>query len=127
MIRLCYITQLNFQSGRAHVYNVAKTCEALQKGGKINVTLVSTDRSAKSETAQQVFFRSHRVATPFRIVSLESFRNAIGGRAGAIFSNVTLARFVMRNRDSMDVVYFRDHLLLPVMLVAKYVFKKGII
>lgn len=121
MLSICYITRINFQANKAHVYNTARTCEALSMVPGVIPTLVSVDGSMRSLEARTAFFRKHGVKKEFPIVSLSSLGSRIGGGSRVLnvtkvlLDNLSLATYIVRNRRGIDVVYFRDgRVFLPV-------------
>lgn len=123
MLSICYITRINFQANKAHVYNTVRTCEALSAISGVMPTLVSTDGSMRSLEARTAFFKKHGVKKEFPIVSLFSLGSRIGGRfrvlnfIGVLLDNLSLTIYVLRNRRVIDVVYFRDgRVFLPIFL-----------
>lgn len=134
MVKVAYITRINFFSNKAHVHTITKTCEALSKTGEINVNLISTDNSLFSDEKKNEFFVLHNVSNKFPVVSLRSFSNSFKNSSnffiyniGTIFANISLLKYLWRQRRNTDTVYFRDHLILPVILFAKYILGKKII
>ena len=132
-IKIYYLTQMNFMSGRAHVYNITKTCEALNALPNCRVTLVSTDNSLRTDKARDEFFNKHQVKEEFKIVSLNSLscflKNSkfrLVNWLMVVFVNFSLIKFVFKERKQIDVIYFRDHLLLFPILINKYIFKKPV-
>lgn len=123
MLSIHYITRINFQANKAHVYNTVRTCEALSAIPGVVPTLVSVDGSMRSLEARTVFFRKHGIKREFSIVSLSSLGSRIGGGfrvlnfIGVLLDNLSLAVYILRNRYAIDAVYFRDgRVFLPVFL-----------
>lgn len=118
-IRICYISRIYFSSTRTHVYNIARTCEALNNRGGISVRLVSTDAAPDVD----VFFNTHGVVRPFPITGLGATSTPVLGRLQffvALFrANSALVWFLVKNRASYDVVYARDEGLLPAAFAAR--------
>jgi hypothetical protein len=131
MVNIVYITRLNFFSDKAHVRTITKTCEALSLLGDINLTLVSTDNSLNDTSLLNQFFSRYSVKNPFKIISLNSISNYFKNSSnffvyniGTILANLSLGFYVLQNRHKFEVLYLRDHLLLPVFLFTKYVLRK---
>ena len=123
MLKITYLSRINFFSGKAHVYTITKTCSALSRVEGLSVVLVSTDDSLMGEEKKDEF-----------IVSLNSFSNKFKTspnffvyNLGTFFANISLLKYVWKNRKNMDIVYFRDRLILPVVLFAKYILGKKIV
>lgn len=123
MLSICYITRINFQANKAHVYNTVRTCEALSAIPGVIPTLVSVDGSIRSLEARTAFFRKHGVKKEFPIASLFSLGGRIGGGSrvlnliGILLDNLSLSTYIVRNRRVIDAVYFRDgRVFLPVCL-----------
>lgn len=126
MLSVFYITRVNFQSNKAHVFNIAKTCEALNSTGKLKMMLVSSDNSLRSLEAYENFFRRCGVKNKFTIVSLNSISNYFFGSRWRffnwleiVFSNISLMRHLLSNRKTIDVIYFRDGAIILPVLFAK--------
>ncbi len=134
MVKIAYITRINFFSDKAHVHTITKTCEALSNISGINITLVSTDSSATGLKDKNNFFGLHTVTSKFPIVSLNSLSNKYKDspnfflyNIGTLLANLSLIRYVWNNRKNFDCLYFRDHLILPVILFSKYILGKKIV
>lgn len=123
MLTLFYLTRINFRSNKAHVFNIAKTCEALSDMGNASITLVSSDNSLRSLKARENFFCKCGVKNKFIIISLNSISNYFFGSRWRFlnwleifFSNISLVKFLFFNRKFIDVIYFRDgSIILPVL------------
>lgn len=134
MVKVVYLTRLNFFSGKAHVHTITKTCEALSQVPGIGITLVSTDDSIKSPEEKEKFFALHDVSNRFPVVSLNSLSNSFKNspnfflyNIGTLLANFSLVKYVWNNRKNFDCLYFRDHLILPVVLFAKYILGKKLV
>ncbi len=134
MVRVVYITRINFFSNKAHVHTISKTCEALSLIPGISLRLVSTDNSLRVFKKKDDFFKLHNILKPFEIISLNSYSNLFKNSSNffiynlsTIFANISLIIFVWKNRKSIDCVYFRDHLILPAILISKYILSKRVI
>lgn len=134
MVKVVYITRINFFSNKAHVRTITKTCEALSMTREINLTLVSTDNSLVGNKEKEDFFVLHGVSNKFSIVSLQSLSNLFKNSSnfltyniGTFFANISLIKYVWNNRKNTDCLYFRDHLILPVVLFAKYILGKKVV
>lgn len=133
MMRILHISRMNFDSNKAHVYTMSKTCEAfaMQKG--VEVTLLSSDNSLISDTAKQAFYLKHDIQTKFPIVSLSSTSNIFKKSRfrpfnwlETFFTNTSILWYVIKKRKNFDVLYYRDwSLILPILFV-KYVLGKPI-
>lgn len=134
MASVIYLTRINFFSDKAHVHTISKTCEAISLAGNTDFTLVSTDDSLANEEEKKQFFKIHGISHHFKIISLNSFSNLFKNSSNffiynlsTFFANISLICFVWRNRKNTDCVYFRDHLILPVVLFSKYFLGKKIV
>ncbi|MDQ5968935.1 MAG: hypothetical protein QG579_92 [Patescibacteria group bacterium] len=134
MVSVVYLTRINFFSDKAHVHTIAKTCEALSGISDITLTFVSTDNSLAHTKEKNSFFTLHEVSKSFNIVSLNSFSNLYKNSTsffiynlGTLFANFSLIKYVWENRKHIEVVYFRDHLILPVIFFAKYILHKKVV
>jgi len=134
MVKIAYITRINFFSGKAHVYTITKTCEALSQVNGIEINLVSTDSSLIDQKERDNFFALQNVSKKFNIVSLLSWANTFKTNPNFLvynlstfLANLTLLKYVFRERKNVDIVYFRDHLILPVILFARYFLKKKVV
>jgi glycosyltransferase involved in cell wall biosynthesis len=125
-MRAIYITQFNFVSGRAHVRNVLKTCEEF--GGQMELTLVTANHSATGK--QEEIFRTHGLAPHFKFAVLNSSGNKMKGTDKVsiffrlMFFNFSLMRFMLLRWREFEVLYYRDHLLLPAAIFGKYLLGK---
>lgn len=133
MISIFYITQMDFNSKRAHVYNVAKTCEALANVSEVKITLVSCYNSLKNNEEKNIFFERHGIKKQFKIICLNSwsnyFRNSslkIINWSKVILVNFSLIKFLFQKRKEIEVIYFRDHLLFLSIIFGKYFLRKSI-
>ncbi len=126
-----YITRMNLSSSKAHVYNTAKTCEALNDEENFNLILISTDSTLRTKEDKQAYFERNGVTKSFSVVSLHSWSNYFSkskfrlvNYLEIIFINITLTRYIITNSSKIDCVYFRDPLTPLPLLVAKYIFNK---
>ncbi len=134
MVSIAYLTRINFFSDKAHVHTITKTCEALAQEKDISFTLVSVDNSLSNKKLKSDFFIKHGVEKPFSVVSLNSLSNKWKNSSnffiyniGTLWANFSLLNYVLKNRKKIDVVYFRDHLILPVILFARYFLGKKVV
>jgi glycosyltransferase involved in cell wall biosynthesis len=134
MVRVIYLTRINFFSNKAHVHTISKTCEALSLIPGISLKLVSTDNSLRVFKMNDDFFKLHNILKPFEIISLNSYSNLFKNSSNffiynlsTAFANISLIIFVWKNRRDVDCVYFRDHLILPVILFSKFFLSKKVI
>ena len=124
---------MNFFSNKAHVYTTVKTCEALAMQDGARIILLSTDNSLTEVAAKKDFFKKHNVRREFEIVSLRSFANAMKGSdmrlmnwLETVLANMSVLSYVISQRDTFDVLYFRDTSLFVPILTAKYILRKPI-
>lgn len=134
MVKIAYVTRINFFSGKAHVHTITKTCSALSQENEIQITLVSTDNSLQKDAEKDDFFVLHDVSKKFPIVSLQSLSNKFKTNPNffvynlsTFFANFSLLKYIWKNEENINVVYFRDHLILPVILFSKYILDKKIV
>ena len=132
-MRIHYITRMNFGSSKAHVYNTARTCEALNKIKGHLVTLVSSDDTVRSDIDRQEYFRKNGVIHPFTIISLNSWsrffakkHSRIANYLEVVLVNLTLTRYLLTHSSDIDCVYFRDPLTPLPIVIAKYILRKPI-
>jgi len=131
MVRIFYISRINFLSTRAHAYTITKTCEAIDMVKDVKLTLVSTDGVLKNKINRDKFFKKNIVEKKFDVISLNSFSNYFWSskriflkRISVFFANISLMRLLFRKRKEIDVIYFRDYFILPAALFGKYILKK---
>lgn len=127
MTSIYYLTRARFLSERAHMHNIVKTCEALQDSGEAKIALIDCDEALKSQNSIREFFRLHNVKKEFEIFSLNSLANKFKFRGIKILTllevfltNLTLIKFLTKKSKEFEIVYFREHLLFPVAIFAKY-------
>lgn len=129
MIRIAYISRINLRSGRTNVYNLAKTCEAMNAQDGFSVKLITTDQNSDKE----IFFQKLRILKPFPVVCL-GISNTTSVFAGKFWYefitlvsvNVGLCGFLYKQRNEFDVVYFRDESLFPAAFFSKLFFSKKV-
>lgn len=133
MISVFYLTRAKLLSPRAHMHNIVKTCEALEGRG-LKLTLLAYDKALKDLESINDFFKSHNIKKEFKIISLDSLANRFKFKGFRIFNflevffgNLTLIKFLFRKRRNFGVIYYRDHLLFPAALFAKYFLGKILI
>lgn len=127
-MKIAYISRINLLSGRTNVYNLAKTCEALNTQKDFSVQLVTTDQ--KRDTG--AFFQKMGVHVQFEITCLGVTNTAsdFGGKkwyeAGVFaLANLRLIFFLIRNFRIFDAIYFRDEsLFLTTLFVRLFTCKK---
>jgi glycosyltransferase involved in cell wall biosynthesis len=129
MIRILYISRANLLSGRTHIYNLAKTCEAINGQKDFHVELVTTDHSREVGD----FFKRNGIHQPFEITCL-GVTNTVSKHGGKIwyeifvflFVNLCLSLFLLMRIGKFDIVYFRDESLFPTALWAKMILRKKV-
>lgn len=133
MTTILHITRMNFLSNKAHVYTTTKTCEALAMQQDVQVILLSSDDSLRTNRTKEEFFQKHDVIKRFEIVSLPSFSNLLKGSRIRLVNwletvavNCSIAWYVLAHRKTFDVLYYRDCSLILPILLAKYLWKKPI-
>jgi glycosyltransferase involved in cell wall biosynthesis len=114
MLRLLYISKINLLSGRTHVYNLAKTCEALNAQPGVTAALVTTDQPHNPQS----FFDRLGIRKPFEVACLgiTNSSSPYGGRwwyewPMLIWSNLCLCWYLWWQTHFFDVIYFRDESL----------------
>ena len=129
MIRILFISRINLLSGRTNVYNLAKTCEAVNAQEGFSAKLVTTDQ----DRDRNIFFHKIGIRKPFDIVCLRatSTITRLGGKRGyelATFflANVRLGLFLLMHTKEFDAVYFRDESVSPAALLAKLILRKKV-
>lgn len=134
MVKIVYLTRINFFSDKANVHTITKTCEALSQIEKVDLKLISIDNSLLDIENLNKFFDLHEVSNKFPIISLKSWANIFKSHPNffiynlsTFLANLSLLKYVWQKRKDFDVVYFRDHLILPVILFAKYVLGKKVV
>ena len=132
MLRILYITRMNYFSNKSHVYTTTKTCEAMNLVGDTKVTLVSTDNSLLQEGAKNKFFDGLNIK-PFDMVSIDSWSNSFKNSSNRLVNwletlttDLSMLRFVFRSRKDFDVLYFRDPTLFFSVLTTKIFLRKPI-
>lgn len=133
MLNIYYLTRINFDSNKANVYNTVRTCEALSSIKDARVILVSIDDSLRSENRGKEFFIKHGVKYPFDIISLSSVSNKLKfskfrfvNWIEVVMTNISLAIFLISERKKVDVIYFRDPLVVLPILIGKLVLRKPV-
>ena len=103
MTSIFYLSRVNLLTKRAHVHNIAKTCESLTKIKDIEMTLVSASNQLEQEEIED-FFKEHNIKQRFPIIFLNAFSNYLSkSRFRAInwieiiLTNFTLIRFLFSN------------------------------
>ncbi len=122
MIRIAFVSRINLNSGRTNVYNFTKTCEAVGLVAGFETIFVTTDQ--KRDTA--AFFKRLAVHNEFPIefLSATDTGSPNGGQLwheikSFVAANFYLAGYLFKNRNSIDVVYFRDESLFPAAFFAR--------
>lgn len=133
MISITYVSRMRFLSDKAHVYNTAKTCEAMMATGKARVTLVSTDDSLAGDREREAYFQKHGIGKRFTVESLFSAANRFRDSRfrlvnwlEVILANVTLILYLHRTRALTDVVYFRDPFAFFAIVYARIFLRKPV-
>lgn len=128
MTRVVYFSRINLLSGRTNVYNLAKTCEALNNRPDFQVELVTTDQSGKVE----VFFQKMGIKRPFPVTCLgvTSTTSCYQGRRWyelftLLLANLHLLLFLFKHRKKIDIVYSRDESLFLALLGGKLIWRKS--
>jgi len=126
MKKFYYITKTNLSSDRANVYNTLKTCESISEIEAFHVTLVTTDRLySKSKLAEILTdysikenFSVHCLST-YGFPLLSSGRH-LWARIALAWQNISLLFYVIRKRNDIDLIYFRDpFIFLPIFFAKK--------
>ncbi|MDP3990741.1 MAG: glycosyltransferase [Candidatus Nealsonbacteria bacterium] len=132
MTSIFYLSRVDLSVKRAHVHNIAKTCESLAKIKDVQMTLVSTSFRLK-KTEKEDFLKEHQIIQEFPIIVLNSFSNYLQwSRFRAInwleviLANFTLVRFLFTWRKKIDIIYFRDQHLFLAVLFGKYFLRKPV-
>jgi len=121
---------MNYFANKSHVYTTSKTCEVFNAIDNVECKLLSTDDSLLDKKNRDNFFLSIGVS-PFPVESIKSVSNFFKENSfriinwlETIFVNITLLRYVLQNRRSFDVLYFRDATLIIPILISKYLLNK---
>lgn len=132
MTRILYLSHMDIRGRRAHVHNVLKTCEALQKAGNA-VTLVSADVSPNQEDLLSIFAR-HAITTAFPLIFLATVPiEKINDPArltrwwALMRTQASLFRYAFANRSAFDVLYYRYHPFYPVAWLVRHVLGKKVL
>ena len=107
MIRILFISRVNLESGRTNVYNLAKTCEAINTQEGFHTILVTTDQKRDRET----FFEKIGIHQPFEIICLGVTDTSSDGSIESLAffrANLSLIWFMIKRKGEFDVIYFRD-------------------
>ena len=129
MIRIAYTSQINLLSGRTNVYNLAKTCEAINAREDFYVKLVTTDHRRDIG----IFFQKMDIHQPFDIICL-GVTNTASKYSGKrwyelfmfLFANLRLTLFLIKHIREFDVVYLRDESLFPMAWFARIILRKRV-
>lgn len=131
-MRIVYVSRLDPQSNRAHVYNTMMTCAALSRIHECTVLLVTTGSGAHagphvlspSTETQGAFHNVVRIGYQWNI-RLYNF-GGLRSKISIFIQNLQLALYVLLNRGRYDVLYFRDPLLFLPPLVATVILRKRV-
>ena len=129
MIRIIFISRINLLASRTNVYNLAKTCEAVNAQKNFRARLVTTDQDRDRNT----FFRRMGVRRPFDIICLRA-TNTVSRYSGESWyelfvffvANLRLTLFFLMHIGEFDAVYFRDESVFPAALLAKIILRKKV-
>ncbi|MBI2065651.1 MAG: glycosyltransferase [Candidatus Zambryskibacteria bacterium] len=121
MIRVLFISRISFLSGRTNVYNLAKTCEAVNTQAGFKTTLVTSDKDGDRE----LFFGKMAIQKPFDVVFLNVARTTEWQTF--VWVNLNFIWYLTAHRKEFDTLYFRDESLVPAswwtkVILRKYVF-----
>lgn len=129
MINLLYISRINLSSGRTNVYNLAKTCEALNTQPGVKVELITTDQPKDLPE----FFQRMGVHRPFLLtcLGLTNTESKYSGKSWYemlmfLRVNVVLAWLLWRRSKKVQAVYFRDDSLFVAAFVARKLLRKEV-
>jgi len=129
MIRIACISRINLLSGRTNVYNLVKTCEAINAQEDFQVKLITTDHKVDRDALS----RKMRIQRPFDMVSLDVTNTASrhSGRSWhellmLLFANLRLTLYLSMYIREFDVVYFRDESLFPTTFFVKIILRKKV-
>ena len=132
MLRVLYITRMNYLSNKSHVYTTAKSCEAMNSVNNTEATLVSTDNSLVNDSEKLKFFKDFDIK-PFKVVSIDSWSNSFKDGSSrlinwleTITTDLSMVRFVFSQRKDFDVLYFRDSTLFFSVLITKIFLRKPV-
>lgn len=130
MMRVLYVSHIDVRSGRAHVHNTLKTCEAIVLAGA-ELMYVNPDHAPDDLST---IFKRQGVVPSFgyrfldRVGAGEQNQPSRIKRVWAIARmNFALMSFVWRNRHVYDVLYYRYHLLLGPAILSRYILRKPVI
>lgn len=107
MIRIFYATRVNLCLRRAHAHNILKTVALLGESPDIAPTLVG---GGKQPCSLEEITSRHGISSPIRFLRAR-----------------WLWWFLIRARDSFDVLYVRDPRLLGAMAIARFFLKKKVV
>jgi len=111
------------------VYNLAKTCEAINAQEDFNVKLITTDQNNYVD----VFFRKMAVHQSFEVVCL-GVTNTLSHHGGKkwyelfrfLYANIRLTSFLFTRSREFDAVYLRDDTLFPTIFLVKIILRKKV-
>lgn len=129
MIRIFYLSRIKLLSGRTNVYNLAKTCEALNAQKDFSVGLITTNR----QDDPGLFFEKMAIHHPFPVVCL-GVTNTSSRYSGKrwyeflmlVLANLRLVSFLLVNFRKFDAIYFRDESLSPTAALARVIMRKKV-
>lgn len=108
---------MNVSGTRAHIHNTLKTCEALQAAG---ADVLFVHPASVPKDLDDVLAR-HRIATRFKMEFVDGIAegdlvqpNVLKRLTSHIKAYGALIKYLMANVKSIDVVYYRHHLISPV-------------
>ncbi|MDP3763187.1 MAG: glycosyltransferase [bacterium] len=121
MIRILFISRINLLSGRTNVYNLAKTCEAVNTQVGFKTTLITSGKDGDRE----FFFSKMAIKKPFDIVCLDATKATEWQTF--VWANLNFIWYLTAHHREFDALYFRDESLVPAswwtkVILGKYVF-----
>lgn len=129
MLNVIFIARINLRSGRTNVYNLTKTCEAINHEPGFRAQLVTTDR----EQNLADFYQRMGVHQPFPITCL-GVTDTASPYAGwwwyeplmFLRANFSLSWFLFKQRKSFSVLYFRDESLFLTAFFSRLFLRKAV-
>lgn len=129
MTKIIHISRANLLSGRTNVYNLAKTCEALNAQPDTKVRLVTTNTQGDVKN----FFSRMAVRRPFLVTCLGATdtTSAYSGKRwyellAFLSANLSLIFFLSSQIGRFDVLYFRDSTLVFAALWTRIILRKRV-
>jgi glycosyltransferase involved in cell wall biosynthesis len=133
MKSILYITRMNFFLRKAHIFNTVKTCVALARLPDVAVTTISTNPIPSFDQTLREAGSDPKVSTEWKLISIPSLGRSLAQSSffvwrwiGLIADNIAIIRYIIRNKNQFDTIYFRDHFLFLTVWFNKYLLRKPI-